>query len=84
VIGANPQFIILTEDPKYGGGPESVYKRANWSAIEALKTKHVYSVNGDLMSRPGPRLVEGLRCIAQVVHPNKFSTPLPADCTVAV
>ncbi|HLZ62522.1 MAG TPA: ABC transporter substrate-binding protein [Ktedonosporobacter sp.] len=83
VIAANPQYVILTEDPKYGGGPATVYKRPNWSNIDALKNKHVYYVNSDLMSRPGPRLVEGLRCVAQLVHPDKFSGALPADCTVA-
>ena len=55
VISANPQFIILTEDPKYGGDAASVYKRSNWGSIDALKLKQVYNVNGDIMSRPDPR-----------------------------
>jgi iron complex transport system substrate-binding protein len=84
VISANPQFIILTEDPKYGGDAASVYKRANWGNIDALKLKHVYNVNGDIMSRPAPRLVEGLQCVAQIVHPDKFPGPLPIYCAGAV
>ncbi len=84
VISANPQYIILTEDPLYGGKPESVYKRANWSNIDAVKVHHVYHVNTDIMQRPGPRLVEGLRCIAQIVHPDKFSGVLPDYCSATV
>ena len=83
VITANPQFIVLTEDPKFGGDAASVYKRPNWGTIVALKMNRVYNVNGDLMSRPGPRLVEGLRCVAQLVHPDKFSGALPTYCSAA-
>lgn len=84
VISANPQYVILTEDPLYGGKPEAVYKRANWGNIEAVKVHHVYHVNTDIMQRPGPRLVEGLRCVAQIVHPNKFSGALPDYCSATV
>lgn len=84
VISANPQYVILTEDPLYGGKPDAVYKRANWNTIEAVKEHHVYHVNTDIMQRPGPRLVEGLRCVAQIVHPDKFSGALPAYCSATV
>ena len=83
VIAANPQYIVLTEDPRFGGDAASVSKRANWGNIEAVKANHVYNVNGDLMSRPGPRLVEGLRCVAQLVHPDKFPGSLPTYCSAA-
>ncbi|GHO46402.1 ABC transporter substrate-binding protein [Ktedonospora formicarum] len=81
VISANPQFIILTEDPVYGGNPESVYKRTNWGTVEAIKAHKVYHINSNIMQRPGPRLVQGLRCLAQVVHPDKFTETLPAYCS---
>lgn len=84
VISANPQYVILTEDPLYGGKPDAVYKRANWNTVEAVKEHHVYHVNTDIMQRPGPRLVEGLRCVAQIVHPDKFSGALPAYCSATV
>jgi iron complex transport system substrate-binding protein len=84
VISANPQYVILTEDPAYGGDPSAVYKRANWTAIDALKLHHVYHINADIMQRPGPRLVEGLQCLAQIVHPDKFSGALPAYCSASV
>src|SRR5262249_31032002 len=30
VIAANPQAVVLTEDPQYGGNPDLVYQRAGW------------------------------------------------------
>ena len=85
VISANPQFIILTEDPQYGGNIASVYKRPNWSGIAALQNHQVFRVNANLVGRPGPRLVEGLQCLAQIAHPTSFNnTPLPSYCTGTV
>jgi iron complex transport system substrate-binding protein len=81
VIAANPQYIILTEDPKYGGDPNLVYKRNAWKGIAAVAAHHVYHINTELLQRPTPRLAEGLRCIAQIVHPDKFSGPLPSYCS---
>jgi iron complex transport system substrate-binding protein len=81
IIAANPQFVILTEDPAYGGNPALVYKRANWSSIDALKLHQVYRINVNIMQHPSQRLVEGLRCVAQIVHPDKFPGPLPDYCS---
>jgi iron complex transport system substrate-binding protein len=82
VISANPQFVLLTEDLQYGGDPSLVYQRANWGSIDALKLHHVYHIDVDIMQHPGPRLVEGLQCVAQIVHPDKFSGTLPGYCKV--
>lgn len=84
IIGANPQYVILTEDLAYGGNPASVYKRPNWSTIDALKMRHVYRINADITQRPGPRLVEGLRCMAQIVHPDVLPGKLPDYCSATV
>ena len=84
VISANPQYIILTEDPLYGGNVAAVYKRPNWGGIAALQNHHVYRINSNVIGRPGPRLVEGLQCLAQLVHADKFPAALPAYCTASV
>jgi len=84
IITANPQYIILTEDPAYGGDANAVYKRPNWGTIAAVKNRKVYHVNVDIMQRPGPRLVQGLQCVAQLVHPDKFSGVLPDYCSATV
>lgn len=84
VISANPQYIILTEDPLYGGNVAAVYKRPNWSGIAALQAHHVYRLNPNVVGRPGPRLVEGLQCLAQIIHPAAFPGTLPGYCTASV
>lgn len=84
VLSANPQYLILTEDPTYGGSVDAVYKRPGWGVIDALKQHQVVRINSNLIGRPGPRLVQGLQCLAQIIHPARFSGALPAFCTGTV
>lgn len=72
VISANPQVIILTEDPQYGGDPAQVVKRPGWSAIAAVKGQQVYQVGSDFTEQQDPRLVDGLEQIAKLLHPDAF------------
>ena len=69
LIVQNPSIILLG-DALYGGiTAEQVAQRPGWSAIQAVKDNQVYPFNDDLVSRPGPRLVEGLAELAKLLHP---------------
>ncbi len=74
IISDNPQYIILTEDSRYGGNAASVYKRPNWVSIDALKTKHIYDVIGDIMSAPARVLLR----VCSVPHKSSTPTSSPA------
>ena len=84
IISANPQFVILTEDPAFGGNPALVYKRPNWNGIAALTLHQVYRINVNIIQHPSQRLVDGLRCLAQIIHPDKFPGDLPSYCSGTV
>ena len=72
VIAANPQVIVLTEDPQFGGTPQAVYARGAWSGIAAVKNKRVYGIDPNSISRPGPRIVDALEQMAKLLHPEAF------------
>ena len=73
IIAANPQVIVLTEDPAYGGDPSLVYQRKGWSVISAVQTHQVYALNPDESQRAGPRLVDALEQLARLLHPSLVS-----------
>jgi iron complex transport system substrate-binding protein len=73
IIAANPQVVVLTENPAYGGDPSLVYQRQGWSVISAVQTHRVYALDPDESQRAGPRLVDALEQLAQLLHPNLFS-----------
>jgi len=72
IIAADPEVIILGDGKFPGGTPDEVKRRPGWGTISALKSGRVYPVDDDLVSRPGPRVVEGLEQIARLLYPELF------------
>jgi iron complex transport system substrate-binding protein len=49
-----------------------------WSEILPVKMGNVFAVDGNsFFSRPGPRLVDGVELLAQIIHPELFSWLAP-------
>lgn len=67
----NPDIILLG-DSAYGVTVESVGQRPGWETMQAFQTGKVYPFDDDLVSRPGPRLVDGLEALAAIIHPDLF------------
>lgn len=45
---------------------------SGWASVSAVKTGRVFAVEGALFHRPGPRLVQGLKLMAALFHPELF------------
>ncbi len=71
LVVKNPDIILLG-DSNYGTTAESVGQRAGWEGLKAVKDGKVLPFNDDLVSRPGPRLVDGLEALAKLLHPEIF------------
>ena len=71
VVAADPAFIILG-DARYGVTPESIAQRPGWENLTAVKNGQVLPFNDDLVSRPGPRLVDALEELAKLMRPELF------------
>jgi iron complex transport system substrate-binding protein len=71
VVAADPAFIILG-DARYGVSPESIAQRPGWENLSAVKNGQVVPFNDDLVSRPGPRLVDALEELAKILRPELF------------
>ena len=71
VVAADPSFIILG-DARYGVSPESIAERPGWENLSAVKNGQVLPFNDDLVSRPGPRLVDALEELAKLLRPELF------------
>jgi len=52
--------------------PESVRERPGWEVITAVKEGAIFDIDDDLISRPGPRIVDGLEAVARIIHPELF------------
>jgi iron complex transport system substrate-binding protein len=59
-------YLVASES---GVSPGAVAKRPGFGAIAAVHEGRVYLIDSDLVSRPGPRVVDGLEALARVLHP---------------
>ena len=52
--------------------PSDIDSRAGYEELTAVKDGRVYVLEDNLVSRPGPRVVLGVREIAEALHPDAF------------
>ena len=77
LVTADPEVIVLG-DSVYGVTAEAVAARPGWEVMSAVRTGDIRGVNDLVVTRPGPRLVEGLRELAQAIHPEvTVASPAP-------
>jgi iron complex transport system substrate-binding protein len=77
VVESRPDIVVLMPcgfDTQRAATEARILKeRAGWRDLPAVKTGRVYAVNGSAyFSRPGPRLVDGLEILANIIHPETF------------
>lgn len=72
VISLNPDVILITYADYVKDAVSQVKNRAAWKDVTAVKTGQVYDIHPDLISRPGPRVMDGLKQIAQYLYPESF------------
>jgi len=71
IIQADPDVIVLADEDA-GESPETVKARPGWGSVSAVKNDRIYVIDPDIISRPGPRLVEALRTLAGYLYPGLF------------
>lgn len=72
IIDRNPDVILTIYGHYVEDSTEQVLNRDGFSSVNAIKNEQVFDLNEDLISRPGPRLVEGAWEIGKAVYPEHF------------
>ena len=72
IITQNPDIILLGDYTLGGIKPEDVIARPGWESIAAVQNQKVFPFDDNLVSRPGPRLVDGYEALAKLLHPELF------------
>jgi iron complex transport system substrate-binding protein len=74
LLAADPELILLGDaayDPSVT--PEAVAARPGWGAMSAVQNGQVVIMLADpVITRPGPRIVDGLEALARALHPDRF------------
>ena len=70
-LAAKPDAIVLPTGGSMGDANSNV--AAALKRSPAVANGHVYKINDDHLSRPGPRAVDGLEELAHALHPEAFT-----------
>lgn len=67
VLAADPDLIFLADTECCGQSPATVAARPGWSEITAVRQGDVVSLDDDVASRWGPRVVDLVRAVSEAV-----------------
>jgi iron complex transport system substrate-binding protein len=69
LVSDDPDVFLASE---YGQPVEQVADRPGVRNLRAVREGRLRLVDGDLISRPGPRLADGIEELAEALHPDLF------------
>jgi iron complex transport system substrate-binding protein len=72
VLARDPEVILTAQREGGPRGAADFAARPGWAAVDAVAAGRVHLLDGDLVSRPGPRAVEALERTAALLHPERF------------
>jgi iron complex transport system substrate-binding protein len=63
--------ILLFPIGEFEGVPQAEQDRwKRWTTLRAVQTGKLFQVQADFLNRPGPRVIEGLRHLVTLLHPD--------------
>ncbi|WP_427708339.1 ABC transporter substrate-binding protein [Staphylococcus parequorum] len=68
IIKKNPDVMISTMGISKAEYQKALNHRGGFSDIKAVQHNHVEAVNGDQISRPGPRIDDGLKALKEAIY----------------
>jgi len=66
LVAEGPQVYLVT--PESAKSPGAIARRPGFDGIAAVAEGNIVLVDGDLVTRPGPRVVDGLEQLAAALH----------------
>ncbi|MDX8359775.1 ABC transporter substrate-binding protein [Cytobacillus sp. IB215316] len=67
-----PDVIVITYGYYVDNAVDQVLARDAWQEVPAVKNKLVFDINSNLVTRSGPRLIEGVEELAKAVYPDIY------------
>jgi len=73
VLAKDPEVVIFASEMGDDTVAAERQRWLRWKTLSAVKERRLYTVDSNLLHRPGPRLVDGLAALAKLVHPELFT-----------
>jgi iron complex transport system substrate-binding protein len=78
LLDRDPDVIIAATMTSLRWTAETLRSKTGWNDLKAVRTGRLHLLDGDAVSRCGPRLVDVLESMAHVLYPHRFPEPSKA------
>jgi iron complex transport system substrate-binding protein len=75
LLQLNPDVILAPTSHAASLNPDDFRNKPGWRDLRAVKTNRIHLIDGDLVSRCGPRLVDALEAMAQALYAGQPAAP---------
>jgi iron complex transport system substrate-binding protein len=72
LLARDPEVLMSSDSHGDKFTADQIETRTGWQSLSAVRNGMIYLFDGDMVSRPGPRMVDSLEAIAAALYPDLF------------
>jgi len=72
LVAADSEMIILADAP-WVSATDVKARGGAWNDLAAVQNDKIYDIDADIISRNGPRVVEGIMALLEIIHPDIYA-----------
>jgi len=69
IVDSDPDILVCS---KYWNAKKSILAANGYKDLRAIKDGNLFEIDNNMLDRQGPRLAEGLKALAAIIHPDAF------------
>lgn len=69
IVESDPDIVICSQ---FWNTKDSIIKTNGYMDLRAVKNGQLFEIDNNMLDRQGPRLAEGLKALAEIIHPDTF------------
>lgn len=69
IVESDPDIVVCS---KFWNTKDSIIITNGYMDLRAVKNEQLFEIDNNMLDRQGPRLAEGLKALAEIIHPDVF------------
>ena len=69
IVDSNPDILVCS---KFWNAKDLLTETNGYKDLLAVQTGNLFEIDNNMLDRQGPRLAEGLKALAEIIHPDAF------------
>ena len=69
IVDSDPDILVCS---KFWDAKDAIMATNGYRDLRAVQTGNLFEIDNNMLDRQGPRLAEGLKALAEIIHPDAF------------